>query len=213
MTTADGIRLHGWWRAADAGKFVTLYLHGNGFNVTTRAGQIRAITEAGSDVLVLDYRGYGKSGGTPSEGGVYLDADAGYEYVRGVEKPVVIHGQSMGSAVAVELAVRRPCAGLVLESPFTSGREIAMRSTRLAFFFPWGFDSRSRIACLHAPLLIMHGDRDNVVPYSMGKELFSAAPDPKQFWTVSGGGHANSLLAAAGEEYTARLKAFYAGLE
>lgn len=212
LTTADGIRLHGWWKAAVNSKFVTLYLHGNGFNVTTRGGQIRAITEAGSDVLVLDYRGYGKSDGRPSERGVYLDADAGYEYVLKTGRPIIIQGQSMGAAVAVELAVRRPCAGVVLESPFTSGREIALRNSRLALFFPWGFNSRTRIARLRAPLLIMHGDKDSVVPHSMGKELFSVAPEPKRFWTVPEAGHGNSLLVAAGEEYAAHLRAFYTSL-
>jgi hypothetical protein len=213
LTTADGVRLNAWWKAGTDSKFVTLYLHGNGFNVTTRAGQVRAIAEAGSDVLVLDYRGYGKSDGRPSEHGVYLDADAGYEYVRKSRKPIIIQGQSMGTAVALELAVRRPCAGVVLESPFTSGREIAIRSSRLAACFPWGFDSRARITELHVPLLIMHGEKDSAVPPAMGKELFSIAPGPKQFWSVPEAGHGSSLLAAAGAEYVAHLRAFYATLK
>jgi len=212
LTAADGVHLHGWWRAAPANRFATLYLHGNGYNVTTRADHIRGITAAGSDVLVIDYRGYGKSDGRPSERGLYTDANAGYRYVVSMGKPVIIQGQSLGTAVAVDLAVRRPCAGLVLEMPFTSGRDIARRVSPLAPLVVWGFDSRAKISKLRAPLLIMHGDQDQMVPFSMGRELFAAAPEPKQFWTVPGAGHGN-LVQVAGPAYAERLRSFYETLK
>lgn len=215
IRTSDGILLHAWWLPLDGAKFATLFLHGNAGNITHRLDHADRIHEAGSAVLLLDYRGYGKSEGHPSEKGLYLDAEAAYdELLRTGWQPqrIVLHGESLGTAVAVELATRKQCAGIILESPLMSIQDIA------AGLIPWlgpalvrGFDSRSRIARIHAPLLVIHGDRDEVVPFAQGRTLFEAAPQPKWFWPVRGGTH-NELLYAAGEEYVPRLRAFYATL-
>jgi fermentation-respiration switch protein FrsA (DUF1100 family) len=189
-----------------------LFLHGNAGNIGQRADHIAEIAAAGSDVLIIDYRGYGRSQGHPSERGLSMDADAAYDYLAAKGKPIVLHGESLGSAVAVELATRHPIAGLILESPFTSLR--AEANTVLPVIGPlvvWGFDSKSRIARVHAPLLLIHGDHDQTVPYRLGRELYEAAPGPKTLWTVPGGDH-NDLLGVAGPEYRDRLRRFYASL-
>ena len=117
LTATDGVKVHAWWTPAREARFATLFLHGNAGNVTHRTGHIGEITAAGSSILVIDYRGYGKSEGSPSEAGLYRDAGAAYDHLTAAGyKPdrIVVHGESLGTAVAVELAARRPCAGVVL---------------------------------------------------------------------------------------------------
>lgn len=212
LVTRDGVKLHGWWKESRGSELATLFLHGNAGNVTHRGRSIRAITEAGSSVLVPDYRGYGKSEGSPSEAGLYADADAAYDWLerKGYDAArLIIHGESLGTAVAVELASRRSCRGLILEAPFPSARAVA--GTVLPVIGPalvWGFDSKGRMGRVRAPLLIIHGSRDEVIPVSLGRDLFDAAWEPKQMWVVEGAHH-NDLVEVGGEEYAARLRSFY----
>lgn len=211
----DGVRLHAWWIPRPAARLATLYLHGNAGNITHRFERIREITAAGSSLLLLEYRGYGKSEGRPSEKGLYADADAGYRHLidagYGPER-LVLHGESLGTAVAVDLAARRPCAGVVLEAPFTSGRDVAARVLPLIGpLLIWSFDSKPKIPFIRAPVLVLHGDRDEVIPFDLGRALFQAAREPKQFWTVTGAGH-NNILEVAGARYRERLEAFYGSL-
>jgi fermentation-respiration switch protein FrsA (DUF1100 family) len=212
LVTRDGVKLHGWWKESRGAEFATLFLHGNAGNVTHRGRSIRAITEAGSSVLAPDYRGYGKSEGSPSEKGLYADADAAYEWLAGKGYDgarLIIHGESLGTAVAVELASRRPCRGLILEAPFPSARAAA--GTVLPVIGPalvWGFDSRGRIGRARAPLLVIHGSHDEVIPLSLGRALFDAANEPKQMWVVKGAHH-NDLFEVGGTEYVERLRSFY----
>lgn len=212
LRTRDGVKIDGWFAPSEGSRLVTLFLHGNAGNVGHRAPHIREIVAAGSDVLAIDYRGYGPSEGRPTERGLSADAEAAYEYVAALGKPVVLHGESLGTALAVELAVSRPAAGLVLEAPFTSLGDVAARV--LPLFGPmllWGFNSQARIARVHAPLLVIHGDRDQTVPYPLGRRLYDAAPGPKTFWTVAGADH-NDILETAGPEYRERLRRFYGSL-
>jgi fermentation-respiration switch protein FrsA (DUF1100 family) len=210
--TSDTVRLHAWWVAAPEVPFVTLYLHGNAGNVTHRLLQIRELTAAGSSVLMLDYRGYGKSEGSPSERGLYRDADAAYQYLRdrGYRSPqIVLQGESLGPAVAVDLASRNECAGVVLEAAFTSGRDVA--GTVLPLVGPLifrGFDSRHQIAKIRAPILFFHGERDDIIPLKLGRALFNAAAEPKTFLEVPIAGH-NDLVETAGEDYRKALHQFY----
>jgi fermentation-respiration switch protein FrsA (DUF1100 family) len=212
LLTSDGVRLHAWWVMAPQASLVTLYLHGNAGNVTYRFLQIREITAAGSSVLMLDYRGYGKSGGSPSEHGLYADADAAYRYLLDCgygAQHIVLQGESLGTAVAVDLASRKECAGVVLEAAFTSGRDVA--KTVLPFIGPLvfrGFDSKSKIGKIRAPLLFLHGERDEIIPLKLGRSLFEAAPEPKWFIEVPGAGH-NDLVETAGSSYRERLHEFY----
>lgn len=215
LVSKDGVRIHAWWIASPEAPLATLFLHGNAGNVTHRVPHAQRITRAGSSLLLVDYRGYGRSEGTPGEDGLYADADAAYgSLLASGYQPhqIVLHGESLGTAVAVELAVRRGCGGVVLESPLRSVGRIA--GGILPFVGPLlvgGFDTESRIARLRAPLLVIHGNRDEVVPFSHGKAVFAAAPEPKWFWEVPGGNH-NDLLYAAGAAYEERLREFYAKL-
>lgn len=215
ITTSDGIKLHGWFAAPPDAKLATLFLHGNAGNVTHRVLAILAIREAGSAVLVLDYRGFGKSEGSPSESGVTLDAEAALAWLQQRGFPperIVLHGESLGTAVAVDLATRTRCAGLVLEAPFTSASAVAgavipvLGRTLIS-----GFDSLSRIRRVHAPLLVIHGTRDEIIPFEMGQQLFAAANEPKHFYAVEGAGH-NDITDTAGPAYATRLKEFYRSL-
>ncbi len=212
LRTSDGLRLHAWFLEAPGSRLVTMYLKGNGANLTNRPGHLREMTAAGSSVLILDYRGYGKSPGRPTERGLYRDAEAGYDHLIGMgyePGQIVVLGESLGSAVAVDLVCRRPCAGLTLECPFTSLSAMAGTIVPLAGrLFASGYNTRHKIAAVHAPLLIIHGDRDRTVPHAMGRALFEAANEPKSFWTVEGATHVD-LVEVAGPLYRARLQAFY----
>jgi hypothetical protein len=206
------IRLHAWWVPAPGSCLATLYLHGNGGNLTHRFRALERIRDAGSSVLIIDYRGYGKSEGRPTEAGLYADATAGYRSLRDGGYPaarIILHGESLGTAVAVDLAAREPCAGVILEAPFSSAADVARRI--LPVLGPAvirGYDSRAKIGRVRSRMLIIHGDRDEVVPYELGRKLFDAARPPKTFWTVRGAHH-NDLVEVAGDAYAARLRAFY----
>lgn len=211
----DGVTLHGWFARSSSGPWATLHLHGNAGNITHRTTVAGQILEAGSSVLLLDYRGYGRSDGRPTEAGLYRDATAAYEWLtaRGFRpEHIILHGESLGSAIAVELALRKQCAGLVLEAPFTSIR--AMAGKALPVVGPLlisGFDTRSRIARISVPQLVVHGDGDEVIPYQFGVQVAEAAPEPKSLWTVKGAGH-NDLHITAAREWVERLRVFYASL-
>ncbi len=215
LRTADGVRIHGWWVDRPGTRIVTIFFHGNAGNLTHRVHHTREITAAGSSLLIIDYRGYGKSGGWPREQGLYADADAAYRYAlqRGWRpQRIVAHGESLGTAVAVDLAVRQRCGGVVLEAPFTSARDVAARVLPLAGpLLTSGFDSRRKIPEIRVPLLIIHGDRDEVIDFSLGRDLFEAAREPKTFWAVPGAGH-NNLVEAAGPAYGEHLRVFYESL-
>lgn len=211
LNTADGVRIHAW-QVSHGDALVTLFFHGNAGNLTYREPHFREIASAGSSLLMPDYRGYGKSAGRPTEHDLYADADAAYDCILKAgyrAGQIVIHGESLGTAVAVDLASRRPCAGVVLEAPFTSARDVAQ--TVLPVIGPmlvWGFNSREKIGRVHAPMLFIQGDRDEVIPLRLGQALYAAAPEPKSFWAVLGAGH-NDIVQAGGAAYGQRLRAFY----
>ena len=216
LLTSDRVRLHAWWVGAPSSRLVTLYLHGNGGNLAHRPGHLHEIAAAGSSVLILDYRGYGKSGGRPTERGLYRDADSGYDHLIGMgyqPAQIVVHGESLGSAVAVELASRRPCGGLILESPFTSLSEMAGSIVPfVGRLFAGGYNTRRKIARVSVPLLVIHGDCDRTVPYAMGRAVFETANEPKSFWTVAGATHVD-IVEAAGAQYRVRLQSFYESIQ
>jgi hypothetical protein len=212
LTAADGTQLHCWWFPKADAHFVTLFLHGNAGNVTHRVDHADAVMNAGSAFLVLDYRGYGKSKGRPSERGLYNDADAAY--ARLIElgySPdcIIVQGESLGSAVAANLAMRRKCAAVILESPLMSASKVA--ETVLPLIVPLmirGYDTYRMISQINVPVFVIHGDADEIVPFSQGRAVFGAAHEPKYFWAVHGAHH-NDLLEVAGSEYVTRLREFY----
>jgi fermentation-respiration switch protein FrsA (DUF1100 family) len=207
FNTADGERLYGWWittsRSPPAGH--VLFCHGNGGNIGDRLIDAQLLTGAGFNLLLFDYRGYGRSTGRPDEEGTYRDALAARDAL--VSQPecepggVIYLGESLGGAIALELAVQGPPEGLILQSTFTSVRAMARRHYPVipSGFVPDAYPSIRRIGELRAPLLVLHGDRDEVVPLSQGRELFDAAPEPKQIHAFRGLGHSD--LVGAGSEY------------
>jgi hypothetical protein len=215
FTARDATRLNAWWFPKTGSRCATLFLHGNAGNLTHRVDHARAINSAGSAILVIDYRGYGKSSGRPSEHGLALDADAGYDELIKLgydTTQIVLQGESLGTAVAVELASRRLCAGLILESPLASLSEMA--GTVLPIIGPLlthGFNTKTIIRRVHVPLLVIHGEADEIVPFSQGQAVFAAANPPKDFWPIPAAHH-NDLLYVAGNQYIPRLRAFYNSL-
>ena len=220
FTTEDGVTVHGWYVTAhdapEGSRAVVVHFHGNAGNILDRADHVDALAARGVDVFILSYRGYGKSEGEPSEAGLYEDAEATYAYLvgeRGIEPSrVVPYGQSLGSAVAVELATRHPVGRLILESPFTSAPELGRR------FYPFlpdfifdrlehRFDSLSKIGRVRAPLLVIHGEQDEIVPVEMGRRLYEAAPEPKEWYAIPHAGH-NDTPWVGGDAYYDRIAAF-----
>jgi fermentation-respiration switch protein FrsA (DUF1100 family) len=215
IPTEDGERLHAWWiptRAPSARGHV-LFFHGNAGNVSHRLEHALALTGAGLDVLLVDYRGYGQSTGRPSEEGLYRDARASLAAVRsgGQVDParVVYMGESLGGAVALHLAIETPPLALVLQSAFTSLRDIAREHYPAALSGLAGdaYPSVQRIAALRAPVLIVHGDRDDIVPVAHARALFAAAPEPKRLHVVPGAGH-NDLVDRMGAAYGTEVAAW-----
>jgi fermentation-respiration switch protein FrsA (DUF1100 family) len=196
VKTADGETLVAWWvPPADSGRPVILYLHGNGGNLVKRARRFKSLTSDGAGLLAIDWRGYGGSTGTPSETGLDRDADAAYAEIRdrGIAADrIVVAGESLGTAIAVALASRSPVGGMVLDSSYTSGLDVAS-STFWMFPVKWiigdRFDAAASIQSVHAPLLIMHGTEDRVVPIRFAERLFALANGPKQFLRIVGGDH------------------------
>jgi fermentation-respiration switch protein FrsA (DUF1100 family) len=213
ILTEDGVRIHAFHLPAEGANRAILFLHGNAGNASHRLPNAAALMQLGCHVLLLDYRGYGLSEGVPGEAGVYADARAGLAYiVEGLgipESRTVIFGRSLGGAVAVDLAQDREVAGLILESTFSSAAAVA--ESVFGGSFAWlarnRFDSEGKIARLRAPVLFFHGDRDEIVAYRLGRQLFDAAPDPKAFETIRGAGH-NDTVEVGGRPYFERIRRF-----
>jgi fermentation-respiration switch protein FrsA (DUF1100 family) len=212
--TDDGERLNGWWvpGASPAAGHVLL-CHGNAGNVGDRVLHAALLSAAGLDVLLFDYRGYGRSSGRPCEQGTYRDARAARSALHeqpGVDASRVLYlGESLGGAVALALALEFPPAGLVLQSTFTSVRDLARVHYPLipAWMVPDAYPSLARIPRLRAPLLMVHGECDEIVPLSLGDALFKAAPAPKRIEVVPHVGH-NDLVSEMGAAYSQLIAAW-----
>ncbi|HUG53561.1 MAG TPA: alpha/beta hydrolase [Vicinamibacteria bacterium] len=208
IPTEDGETLHGWWiptRTTPARGHV-LFFHGNAGNISHRLDHAAALTGAGLDLLLVDYRGYGRSTGRPSERGLYRDARASLAalHAGGQVDPsrVVYMGESIGGAVALWLALEEPPLGLVLQSTFTSLRDVGRRHypAALAALAADAFPNLDRIGRLRAPVLILHGDQDEIVPVDHARTLLGAAPEPRRLEIVQGAGH-NDLVERMGRAY------------
>ena len=205
FTTDDGIELHGWYLPG-SGEVTWLWFHGNGGNISHRVDELALFRHRlGVNQFIFDYRGYGRSPGTPSEKGTYLDSRAALEYLLSrpdvVPEKIVYFGRSLGAAIAVELAANREPLALVLVAPFSSIADMA----KVAFpFTPFHllvrgrYDSVTRIRGIHRPVLILHGDQDATVPLVQGKKLFEAANQPKRFQSLIGTAHNDTYIAGGG---------------
>jgi fermentation-respiration switch protein FrsA (DUF1100 family) len=216
LVAADGVKLNALYLPDPQSPKVILSFHGNAEDLSSAAGVLKFYSALGTNLMALDYRGYGKSKGSPFEEGLYRDADAAYDYLVGERhiqpEDIILLGHSLGGVVAIDLASRRPCGGLVVESSLTTAREMVRRvlGIPLPGYKPrTRFDSLSKIAQVRAPVLIAHGAKDEVIPFSMGRRLFENANQPKDFYAVEGAGH-NDFLEVAGEAYLERLRTFIA---
>ena len=209
--------LHAWWWPAAARNAPTvLYLHGSRWNLTGQLYRIEQLREFGFSVLAIDYRGFGKSqGGPPSEASVYEDARAAWAKLVHLQPDAAkryIYGHSLGGAVAIELARtltertgngRKPAAGLIVESSFTSLAEVAAAITKFQAPFQWlisqKFDSIEKIARISIPVLLVHGTNDRYIPHHFSEQLYEAAVAPKKLLLVEGGSHNNAMRAGSEE--------------
>lgn len=223
LVADDGVRLHGWFCSPVQRKNGTvtpvstqttvLFLHGNGGNLSDRYDAIRQLVRFPVCVFVLDYRGYGKSEGTPSEAGLYRDARAAWRYLireRGVgAEEVVLFGESLGGAVAINLATDVKPAGVVVQASFTSLHDMA--TLKMPFVPPFlvrtRMDSLGKVARLPCPKLFIHGTKDATIPNRMSRRLFAASSEPKQLYPVEGAGH-NDVELVGGADYYATLRRF-----
>jgi len=192
LSTSDGQEIKAWYVPAKNARFVLLFFHGNGGNLSNRVEKIAFFNSLGFNVFIIDYRGFGKSSGSPSEKGLYLDAQASYDYLvnnlKFKHKQIIIFGESLGGSVAVECASRNKVSAVILESTFSSVKDMAQK---VCPFFPiWilesRFDSLDKIGNLNAPLLMMHSRDDEIVPFEFSEKLFKNAGYPKTFIELSG---------------------------
>jgi fermentation-respiration switch protein FrsA (DUF1100 family) len=207
----DGITVHGWF-IPGLGKAVVLFFHGNGGNISHRIEKIRHLFYPEISSLMIDYHGYGKSHGKPSEEACYLDALTSWEYLvsgRHFEpNQIILFGESLGGAVAVDLATRKDVGAMILESTFPNIGLVANRFfPGLSVLLKRKFDSLSKISGVHVPLLQLHGDQDDLVPYELGQRLFEAANRPKEFFTIKGAHH-NDTYEIGGEAYFQAIHEF-----
>ena len=204
---SDGVRLHGWW-IHGGGDRVLLLFHGNAGNVSHRLDRAKLFAERlGVDLFLVDYRGYGRSAGRPSEAGLYRDGFAIYDAAleRGFPaERIVLFGESLGCAVAVEVALARPCAGVALETPFLSVPALARVHYPFVprFLVRSRYDTQSKIARVGSPKLLVAAALDDIAPASHARRLFELAKPPKELLVVPGAGH-NDTYVAGGEEYLA----------
>ena len=215
LTAADGVRLHAWWVPAPAARRSVLFLHGNAGNISHRLDKLAVLAGLDASVLLLDYRGYGRSEGTPDEAGTYRDADAAYAWLRGrgvAPETIVAYGESLGGPIATDLAAHQSLGGLVLESAPTSILAVAQHHYPMLpvrWFLSVRYDALARLPRVRAPLLVLHSPRDELVPFAMGEALFAAAPGRKRLVRLDGG-HNDGFIVAA-EIYQAALREFLLG--
>lgn len=213
LVASDGVRLHAWLVPAAAPsaapRKTVLFFHGNAGNISHRLEKLAILHDLGVHVLLLDYRGYGRSAGEPSEAGTYRDAEAALAAAGTAPSQVVVYGESLGTGVALELAVRHRLGGVILEAPFTSIPDVGQR------LFPYlpvrwiartRYENLAKIGRIQAPLLILHSREDEIFALAHAERLFAAATEPKRLVVLTGG-HNDAFLVSA-ETYRAALREF-----
>jgi len=210
----DGVRLHGWWIPRPEAKTTVLYCHGNSGSLGLGFRVLRHIAPLNANLFVFDYRGYGRREGKPSELGLFKDARAAFQHLTDSidqdPETIVLFGHSLGGAVAIDAALELPAAGLVVQASFTDVRGMArVLFPRLPMH--WlarnQFRSIDKVPQISMPKLFIHGGRDDTIPFEMGRQLFDAAEEEKQFLGIERGGH-NNLHLRGGEEYLDTLQRF-----
>ena len=205
LCTDDGLDLRAWWAPPAPGRATLVYFPGNAGNLSFRAPLVRPYLDAGLGVLLIAWRGFEGNPGQPTEAGLYRDAHAALAFLRAqaiAPQRTVLYGESLGTAVAVQVASETTVAAVILDAPFTSLVDVAAHHF---WFLPVRplmrdrYESAARIAALGAPLLILHGSRDTVVPIEFGRRLFDAAAEPKAMVVIEGAGHTGLAQVAAAQ--------------
>lgn len=215
IETPDGARVIAWYGRARPGQPTLLYFHGNGGSLAVRAPRIARFMDQGWGVYMMTYRGYGGSSGTPTEADNVADARLAYHALvrEGVSpKSIIAYGESLGSGIAVRIAAELPVAGVILDAPYTSIVDIAAQAypfLPVRLFLIDRYDTRKYIAGVKVPLLILHGERDGVVPVAMGRELARLAHEPKRLVVFPNGGHSD--LYVDGNNAIDAVRAWIAG--
>ncbi len=213
LVASDGVGLHGWYLPHPRAVQTLLFCHGNAGNISHRLDSLEVFHELGLSVLIFDYRGYGKSGGSPSESGSYRDVKAAWAFLvdeKGIPpNRIILYGRSLGAAVAAALPDRNRAAALILESTFTSVPDLAQA------LYPWlparwlsryRYDTLGGLGGLSVPLLVVHSRDDEIIPFSHARRLFDAAREPKQLLELRGG-HNDAFLRDR-DHYLAELRRF-----
>jgi len=215
MQTDDGVTLHGWFIPASAATNTLLFFHGNAGNISHRRESIKLFLQLNLNVFIVDYRGFGKSTGQPSEQGTYADAATAWDYLVNTRNlqpsEILVFGRSLGSAIATHLAVRSQPAALIVESPFSSARDMA--SIALPFLshvvlLRFDYDTAKNIREVNCPVLVIHSKDDELIPYRQGLKVYDAAKPPKSHLVIRGG-H-NDGFYVSGPLYTEGLRTFLA---
>jgi uncharacterized protein len=202
LEAADKTKLHAWWVPCDRARGTLVLSHGNGGNISHRMEKLKIFHDLGLSVLLYDYRGYGKSEGTPSEPGVYADAQAAYDFVVKDKKippsQVISYGESLGGSIAARLASKNDVGSLILDSSFTSLKDMAkVHYPLVQLLVQSKFDTLGAVRSVKAPVLVLHSRDDEVVPFAQGKRLFDAANPPKEFVELTGDHNSGFLRSKA----------------
>ena len=218
LTAPDGAVLHGWYLPGRDGARTLLFFHGNAGNISHRLDSLRIFNDLGLNTFIIDYRGFGQSGGSPGEQATYEDARVAWQYLtgtRGVEpRRIVVFGRSLGAGVATWLASEEAPGGLIIESPFRSVPALAAKYYPL---FPVRllarirYDNDARLPTVSCPVLVAHSREDEIVPFAHGRALFEVAPEPKYFLEMRGSHNVGFLT--TGRDYSEGLAAFLASLD
>jgi uncharacterized protein len=215
----DGTKLHAWWIPNSQAKFTFLAFHGNASNVANRALTYEFLGTIPVNVFAVEYRGYGHSDGTPSESGIYQDAEGAYRYLittKGIDpKTIISYGQSLGTTVASYLAMQHQVAGVVLEAPFPSASVVAKHFypflPGVSFLVYGQFATQERLRKISVPLFVVHCTQDPVIPYELGQQVFSTTNSPKTFLRIDGSCH-EEASAISPTQYHAALREFLSSL-
>jgi uncharacterized protein len=207
LQAEDGVRLHAWYLPRPGARRVLLFFHGNAGNISHRQASLEIFHRLGLNLLILDYRGYGRSEGRPSEAGLYRDARAAWDHlveVRGVAPPdIVLFGRSLGGAVAAQLASQVQPGALTLESTFSSARDLVREIYPLLSWLivrRFELDTVARLARVRCPVLVLHSPDDEIIPFELGRRVYEAAPEPKAFHELRGDHNGGFLLSQPGYE-------------
>jgi len=207
LSTEDGVRLHGWYLPHKDAQRVLLFFHGNGGNISHRGDSLAIFHRLGFNVFIFDYRGYGQSDGSPGEEGLHKDAKAAWQYLtvqRGfVAKDIVIFGRSLGGAIASRLATEVQPGALILESTFSSSRDMAHALFPLLsriLVMRYDFKTSTYIKQVRCPVMVVHSPDDDIIPFYLGQKVYEAANQPKFFTTIRGDHNGGFLTSQPGYE-------------